>query len=147
MKIILEIVNWNAFSSQANNIDVNRDQEGGSYKKWSRLKVRCSCLSCCQAQHLSSYGAFKIQSELNEKYTYKIHWGWFVTTKGLYIEFELEQLHALRKFSAMTVKVLKPGIVSSNGEKQDKKRIFQNCTWNHVWPCSPPPINSQVWGD
>lgn len=51
-----------------------------------------------------------------------------MTTKGLYIEFELEQLHALRKFSAMTVKVLKPGIVSSNGEKQDKKRIFQNCT-------------------
>lgn len=48
-----------------------------------------------------------------------------MTPKVLCLEFELEQLHAVREFSAMTIKALKPEIVPSNGGKQDK-RIFQN---------------------
>lgn len=49
-----------------------------------------------------------------------------MTRKVLYLEFELEQLHAMREFSMMTVKALKSEIVASKGGKQDKRRIFQN---------------------
>lgn len=51
-----------------------------------------------------------------------------MTPKVLCLEFELEQFHAVREFSTMTVKAPKPEIVPSSGGKKDKRRIFQNHT-------------------
>lgn len=51
-----------------------------------------------------------------------------MTPKVLCLEFELEQFHAVREFSTMTVKAPKPEIVPSSGGKKDKRRIFQNYT-------------------
>lgn len=66
-----------------------------------------------------------------------------MTPKVLCLESEIEQLHAEREFSAMTVKALKPEIVPSNGGKQDK-RIFQNHIFKSIRSYEFFSINSQV---
>ena len=67
VKIILEIVNWNAYRSQANNINVNRDQEG-PIKVWSRLQDIGVFIATKYNTHQVMM-PFKIQFELREKMT------------------------------------------------------------------------------